>query len=332
VPNLRTIILSLADPPASGEGDGCGTNGTCGSLCGTNASDPDPRSCSSGGPRVPVLECRDALAGAGHDVELVTATSDHEIDAVIGRLDGVPRADGLIWPALIGEAPTLIVAVESDGQLRAIVRRMVRRYAPAPSKRPADLADGRTMPNLPPIGILPLQHDNDLADRLGLPRDGADVAKAVLSNRAKRVDLFRNDGGSITLHGAILGGVDSSGSALPWVGAVTVDDKVLADGNESILAVAVANGSGYAHLDEIALVPLADPSSGVLAAAVAVPIVTRSLLGRVSMRIEVRRASGRAVSVTPRDDVPFSDDGVNGVLTRKRSWWIEPGAWGVFTG
>jgi hypothetical protein len=27
--------------------------------------------------------------------------------------------------------------------------------------------------------------------------------------------------------------------------------------------------------------------------------------------------------------VPYLDDGVAGTLGRKRSWWIEPGAWGV---
>jgi hypothetical protein len=45
----------------------------------------------------------------------------------------------------------------------------------------------------------------------------------------------------------------------------------------------------------------------------------------------VRRARGRAVAVTPQEtEVPFLDDGVGGTLTRKRSWWIEPGAWAVY--
>jgi hypothetical protein len=49
--------------------------------------------------------------------------------------------------------------------------------------------------------------------------------------------------------------------------------------------------------------------------------------------VEVRRARGRAVSVLPRDgELQFLDDGVAGVLTRKRSWWIEPGAWAVYAG
>ena len=67
--------------------------------------------------------------------------------------------------------------------------------------------------------------------------------------------------------------------------------------------------------------------------AIAVPVVTRPLFRQATVRVEVRRARGRAVAVPPRDgELPFLDDGVAGTLTRKRSWWIEPGAWAVYTG
>jgi len=327
MPTKQMIILSLAAAPDAESGaTGCGVGGACGSLCGGEMT---ARSCASG-PRVPVLACQDALAAAGFDVELITATSDREIDDVLARLDGPIRADGLTWPTADGEAPALIVAVEADSQLRAVVRRMVRRYAPPPSKRPKDLSDGRTLPDLPAIGVLPMSTQTDLADRLGLPREPADVSKAVAGGRTRRVDLFRNDGGSITVHGALLGGVDSTGQAAPWAGVVVVDDTTLADGREPILACAVANANGYAHIDEIALAPQADATSGSITVAVAVPVITRSRFGRERVHIEVRRASGRAVSVTPRADLPFIDDGVAGVLTRKRSWWVEPGAWAVY--
>jgi hypothetical protein len=316
----QAIILSLANAEAA-EPAGCGA---CGSACASGLT----RVCETG-PRVPVLACRDALHAAGYDVELVTATSDPEIDTVIARLDGAARPDGLTWPTADG--PTLIIATESDGQLRAVVRRMVRRYAPPPSKRPDDVADGRTLPDLPPIAILPMHHAADLADRLGLPRDGADVAKAVIGGVTERLDLFRTDGGSITLHGVLLGGVDASGQAAPWNGVVVVDDITLSDGSEPVLACAIANADGYAHLDEIALAPAASARSGAITVAVAVPVATKSRLGRVSVRIEVRRTSGRAVSISPRADLPFVDDGVEGVLTRKRSWWVEASAWAVFT-
>jgi len=107
---------------------------------------------------------------------------------------------------------------------------------------------------------------------------------------------------------------------------------VLTDGDEQVLACAVGNASGYAELDGLPLLSGADPASGQIEVAVAVPVVSRSLFGRSKARVEVRRAYGRAAAVLPRDEqVPFVDDGVAGHLNRKRSWWIEPGAWAVYT-
>jgi hypothetical protein len=301
----QVVLLSLD------EGTGCGGDG-----CG----------CDSGraAPRVPVLACGDALTGAGARVEVVTAGSDQEIDDVIARLDGPARADGLTWPAEAG--PRLVVAAAADGQLRAVLRRMVRRYAPPPSRRPDELAGDRTVPDLPPIGVLPLYPSGllGLPGRLGLPTDPADVAKAVLHGSAARLDLLRNDAGSVTLDGALIGG------SAPWAGLVEVDDAVLATPTEQVLACAVANADGYATVDGLPLTPGADPTDGVVNVAVAVPVVGRSRWGRREIRVEVRRARGRAVAVTPAADVPFVDDGVNGVLGRKRSWWTERAAWSVF--
>jgi hypothetical protein len=319
--DLRASVTILTLGEESG---GCGgADGSCRSTA----------SCAA--PRVPALACRDALTAAGRTVNTVTACSDAEIDAVVATLDGPPRADGLTFPATEG-GPVLIVAVASDGQLRAVVRRMVRRYAPPPSRRPVGLASGRTVADLPAIGVLPLDPRGgrmaaDLVDRLGLPRDPADLAKAVLAGRTRPVDLLRNDGGSVTLHGVLLGGVDASGAAVSWRGRIEVDDAVLADGREPVLACAVANADGYAYLDELPLTPAADPADGAIAVAVAVPVEVRGKWGKRSMRVEVRRASGRAVSVTPGVELPFADDGVPGTLTHKRSWWVEPGAWSVFT-
>ena len=181
------------------------------------------------------------------------------------------------------------------------------------------------------------------------------MAKAVLGGDVRRLDLLRNDGGSVTLHGALLGGVDATGRAAAWRGRVELDDTVLADGKEPVLACAVANADGYARLDDLPLAPAADPCSGTVTVAVAVPVPVRvallapprdgehpssqkfpSLLlhslpsGSGRLRIEVRRATGRAVSVTPTADLPYVDDGVEATLTRKRAWWVEPGAWAVY--
>ncbi|MFG1649014.1 hypothetical protein ACGFIE_03740 [Micromonospora sp. NPDC049275] len=291
--------------------------------------------CATDRPRVPVLACADALTARGARVQTVTARSDAEIDAVLTQLDGPARPDGLTWPDSDGKT-RLVVATASDAQLRAVLRRLVKRYAPASSKRPADLRGDRTLPDLPPVAVLPLDParggaHRDLAAQLGLPRDPAAVAAAVLDGTPRRLDLLRNDGGSVTLDGALLGAADDAGRPLHWRARVEVDDAILTDGDEPLLACAIGNAGGYASLDDVTLLAAPDPADGQVEVAVAVPVVVRSALGRKRVRLEVRRARGRAVSVLPREGkVPYLDDGVEGELTRKRSWWIEPGAWAVW--
>jgi hypothetical protein len=263
-------------------------------------------------PRAPVLACRDALKRGDVAVDIVTARSDGDIDSALASL-----ADG--------EPAGLIVAAATDGQLRAVLRRLVRRYAPPPSGRPDDLPPDRTVRDLPPLGLLPLAAGQDLGARLGLPRSPDDVARAFLDGQARRLDLLRNDGGSVTLDGALLGGTDPAGRAVAFAARIEVDDAVLSDGREQLLVAAVANADGYATFDGLPLLIDPDPGDGQLDVAVALPTRHR---GRV--RVEVRRAHGRAVAVTPRDDIPFLDDGVAGTLGRKRSWWMERAAWAVY--
>lgn len=316
------VLLSMTEP----DEDGC-----CGSGgCGTGHADAPaaPR------PRVPALHCADALRAAGARVETVVACTDAEIDGALARLDGPPREDGLTWPDADGKT-RLVIAVTDDAQLRHVLRRLVRRYAPAPSKRPAELPAGRTVPDLPPVAVLPIDAaaQGDLIAQLGLPREPSGVAAAVLGDAVRRLDLLRNDGGSVTLDGVLLAGASEDGRPMQWQGRVEVDDALLADGTEPLLAVAVANAGGATRLDGLPLVTGADPADGVIDVAVAVPVRHKPLFAAARLRIEVRRARGRAVSVTPRDtEVPFTDDGVSGELSRKRSWWIEPAAWAVYTG
>ena len=316
------ILLSLAENASA-------AGGACGAACGGCGS-AEKEACET--PRVPVLKCADALTQAGARVETVVAASDEEIDAVIARFDAGARTDGLTWPDADSKL-RLIVASATDGQLRAVVRRLVRRYAPPPSKRPADLADNRTVPDLPPVAILPLDPGNqdDLAAQLGLPRDPAEVAAAVLAGKVRRLDLLRNDGGSVTVDGALVGGVDDAGRAVPWRGRVEVDDAVLSDGSEGIIACAIGNGGAYAEFDGLRLLADGDPTDGRVEVAVAVPVVVKQRFKKPRVRVEVRRARGRAVSVLPRDgELQFLDDGVGGSMNRKRSWWTEPGAWAVY--
>ncbi|MDM4721564.1 hypothetical protein QTQ03_18940 [Micromonospora sp. WMMA1363] len=312
---------------------GCGSGGAC---CGAGPASAKPAEELCETPRVPVLACADALTTRGARVEMVTARSDAEIDGVLARLDGPPRPDDLTWPD--ADVKTrLVVATASDAQLRAVLRRLVRRYAPPPSRRPADLAANRTVPDLPPVGLLPLDpaHSGthrDLAAQLGLPRDPAAVAAAVLDGTPRRLDLLRNDGGSVTLDGALLGAADDEGRPLHWRGRVEVDDTVLSTGDDPLLACAIGNAGGYARLADVALLTAPDPADGLVEVAVAVPVVARSRWGGRRVRLEIRRTRGRAVAVVPREGgVPFLDDGSAGELSRKRSWWTEPGAWAVWT-
>jgi hypothetical protein len=315
------VILSLAEGQASACGD------TCGGACSALERDP----CA---PRVPVLRCADALTKAGARVETITVGSDAEIDEVIARFDGPPRPDGLSWPEADSKL-RLVVASSADGQLRAVLRRLVRRYAPPPSKRPPDLAADRTVPDLPPLAILPLDASatDDLAAQLGLPRDPSAIASAVLDGTVRRLDLLRNDGGSVTVDGALVGGAGADGRALPWRGRIEVDSTVLSDGEDPIMACAIGNGGAYASFDGFRLLADGDPTDGQVEVAVAVPRVIKQRFRGTKVQVEVRRARGRAVSVLPRDgELPFLDDGVAGSLNRKRSWWTEPGAWAVYAG
>ena len=75
------------------------------------------------------------------------------------------------------------------------------------------------------------------------------MAAAVLDGGVRRLDLLRNDGGSVTLDGALLGAADDAGRPLHWRGRVEVDDAVLTDGEDPILACAIGNAGGYATLD-----------------------------------------------------------------------------------
>src|SRR5258705_6113429 len=133
--HVSVMILTLSDPAG------------CGDACGDEQK-----------PRVPVLACADALREAGAEVQLVTACSDAEIDVAVKAVEaGTTR---------------LIVAASMDAGRRGVVRRLVRRYAPPPSKRPAHLPPDRTVFDLPPLAVLPLTPAApDLAGLLGLPQD-----------------------------------------------------------------------------------------------------------------------------------------------------------------
>jgi hypothetical protein len=293
------VILTLRDT-RNGDSEGC--------VCGQSGGE----TCGDDRLRVPVLECADALRAAGASVEFVTASDENEIDTAI-------KADG-----------RLVVAAATDAELRAVLRRLTRMHAPPPSKRPADLPPNRTMYDLPAVAVLPLAPAvPDVITRLGLPVAPTDVAAAVVGEKTRRYDLLRTDSGSVTVNGALLGGVVDR-ELVSWRGRVEVDDAVLTDGGEPVLACSVRN-AGSSDVDGLPLVVDAVPDDGRVEVAVAVPLMRRRVLRSATVSYEVRRASGRAVTVLPHGtDVRYVDDGVAGTLGRKRAWWVEPGAWGAY--
>ena len=261
--------------------------------------------CSNPGPRTQTLHLVDELKRRGAQVRTVEASTPQEVDPVVEDLDA-----------------RIVLAADSDEQINAVVARAVRRHAPAPSDRPDDLPPGRTIPDLPPLAILPLGTAPGIVERFGLPVEPADVAEAVMNGTLLRTDLMRHDGGGVAIDGVRLGGGDR-----PWRGVVNLDDVVLADGSEQILACVVANADGYAAADDMVLAE-PDPADGKIDVAVAVPVTVGRF--RKRLRIEVRRAKGRAVAVHPVDTVTYIQDGLAGELGRKRTWWIEPGAAGWY--
>lgn len=257
--------------------------------------------CANPGPRTQALHLADELRSLGATVRTVEAAKPEEIDPVLDDPD-----------------ERIVLAAESDEQVNAVIARLVRRVMPAASKRPEGLPEGRTIPDLPAVAVLPLSGVPGIVTRLGLPEKPAEVARAVVGGVVRRTDLMRHDGGGVAVDGVRLGGGDR-----PWRGVVNLDDVVLADGSEQILACVVANADGYAATDDMVLAE-PDPADGKIDVAVAVPVTVGRL--RKKLRIEVRRARGRAVAVHPEDAVTFIQDGLVDELRRKRTWWVEPGA------
>ncbi len=263
---------------------------------------------------------RDVLSGDGA-VEVVTLSSKGDLDSALDR-----RAD------------RRLVLAGGDGSLHVLVKRLWRR---------GELADV-------PIGLVPLGTGNDFARYLDLPLDPAEAADAVLRGRPRRLDLLCSDGGTGIVVNAVhlgkgaeaaqragtlkqrvgklaypLGAIASMFGPRGWPMHVNVDDEMLADGNSRLQMVAIGNGSSIGG--GAPLFPDADASDGSLDVLVLGPGGSRTVgTGGSAFRL-MRRARGRAVTVTPAPgvEVGVNADGEPGSLRGRRSWWVEPAAWSV---
>jgi diacylglycerol kinase (ATP) len=255
-------------------------------------------------------------------VEVTETSSRESLDAALDRL-----------------ADRRLVLAGGDGSLHQLVKRLWRR---------GELANV-------PIGLLPMGTGNDFARYLDLPLDPAAAARTVLSGRARWFDLIRSDGGGGVVVNAVhlgmgaeaaeragaykgrlgklaypLGAVASLFGPRGWRLHVNVDDTVLADGSHKLLMVAIGNGSSIGG--GAALFPRADAGDGKLDVLVLGPVGSAGAgTGGQPFRL-VRRARGRAVSVTPGKgvEVGVNVDGDVGTLRGRRSWWVEQAAWSVY--
>src|SRR5690625_1498105 len=116
----------------------------------------------------------------------------------------------------------IVLAADTDEQVNAVVARMVRRLAPAPSDRGGDLPSGRTIPDLPPLALLPLGTVPGLVERFGLPVRPGEVARAAVEGTVFRTDVPRHDGGGGCLDGGRRGGGDRASRGVGTRGGVGV--------------------------------------------------------------------------------------------------------------
>lgn len=233
-----------------------------------------------------------------------------------------------------------LVLAGGDGSLHLLVQRLRKR---------GELADV-------PVGLVPLGTGNDFARHLKLPLDPVEAARTIVTGEPRRLDLLRSDGGGGVVVNAVhlgkgaeaaeraggmkdrlgklaypLGAVASMFGPRGWRLHVNVDDEVLADGEHRVVMVAIGNGTSIGGGTQ--LFPDADASDGALEVLVLGP-GGGGATGTAGQAFRlIRRARGRAVTVTPAPGVTVgvNADGELSDLNRRRSWWVDPSAWSVIT-
>jgi YegS/Rv2252/BmrU family lipid kinase len=280
---------------------------------------------SAGGTGDNRVEAAVAVLREGADVRMASCREPADLDAILGERDGRT-------PVVVG----------GDGSVHTAV---------AALRRLGELSAGEA------LGLVPLGTGNDLARTLGVPLDPAAAARALLTGRARPLDLLVDDAGGVVVNAAHLGvGAEAAdragalkdrlgkaayavGSVLAGAGATGWDLRVAVDGEPvgldgPVLMVGVANGRTIGGGAELA--PDAEPDDGLLDVVVATSTGPVARLrfgvalreGEHVERDDVLTVRGRTVRVTG-DAFPVNADGELEEATASRTWTVEPAAWSL---
>lgn len=272
------------------------------------------------------------------DVDLVSSSGPGDLEAAVARADG-----------------RRLVVMGGDGTVHALAQVLHR--------------SGR-MREVGPVALVPTGTGNDLARSLGLPVDDpAEAARVALTGRVRDLEVLVDDAGHVVVNAVHVGvgaeaGAQASGAkkrlgkvglgkaAYPlgalaagatspgWALRVTVDGRVLHDGDPPTLLVALGIGTSVGG--GAPLSPQADPFDGKLDVTVS---TATGPLARVGFAASVRGGThlDRADTITARGDEllvesvdgePFrcnADGEISEPITR-RSWRVVPAAWQLVTG
>jgi diacylglycerol kinase family enzyme len=273
-------------------------------------------------------------AGAIQGLDQAVAVLRARVETAMVRVSG--PAD--LAAALAGAVPGVVVAAGGDGTLNMLVQHLWAN----------DLLE-RVV-----VGLLPLGTGNDLARRVGIPREAEAAAAVVLEGRARPLDLLVDDAGTVAVnavHGGIGGlvamraaplkpflgrlayaaGAAVTGARTPgWDTRVEVDGAVLAKG--PVLFAGVGNGMSIGG--GTVLWPLAQADDGLAEVTVALAGSTWSRL-RLAGALrsgDPRRVDGVVVGRgrTVRIDgeaMPYNADGELLAPSPARTWQVQARAW-----
>ncbi len=259
---------------------------------------------------------------AGRSVRVVATSEPEELADLLADVDG-----------------ELVVAAGGDGSLHAVVQA---------------LADVDRLDAVP-VGLLPLGTGNDLARGIGLSLEPEEAARDLLDGTVHGMDLLVDQDGTVGINAVNIGigaaasqratslktgmgpaaypvGAVAAGATEPgWDLSITVDDRVVVDG-QPVLHVVIGNGPSVGG--GTAAAPGADP--GDHRAEVVVSLAT-SAMARIGYATDLRRGEhvdrddviavgGREVVVEGAEH-PWNVDGELPPERTRSHWVLHDSAW-----